>query len=171
MGRVLDLAYAPGSTDLSREVRRQLVEYFDGKRRRFSVPLAFAGTEFQRKVGEALLDIRGGEIRTYAEVARAVGRPSAVRAVGAALEPIRWPSWCPATGSFVPTVGSADTVAEGGGNAGHRSSKTRPLEPSSQDAAATRPKRRSRRPNSVSASSRCSRAKSGHMTGVKWSSA
>jgi O-6-methylguanine DNA methyltransferase len=62
----------------------QLVEYFEGKRTAFELPLDLAGTEFQLEVWRALLAIPYGETRSYADVARAVGRPRAVRAVGAA---------------------------------------------------------------------------------------
>lgn len=66
------------------EVERQLKEYFAGKRDRFDLPLNFHGTEFQKKVWNALLDIPYGETRTYGEIATAIGNPTAVRAVGAA---------------------------------------------------------------------------------------
>lgn len=63
---------------------RQLADYFDGKLREFSVPLAPAGTPFQRTVWNALLEIPFGVTTTYGDIARLIGRPSAVRAVGAA---------------------------------------------------------------------------------------
>jgi methylated-DNA-[protein]-cysteine S-methyltransferase len=66
------------------ETERQLGEYFDGERKEFTVPLDFHGTEFQRRVWETLLSIPFGETRSYGEVARQVGKPSASRAVGAA---------------------------------------------------------------------------------------
>lgn len=66
------------------EAERQLAEYFAGGRRAFDLPLDFRGTEFQRGVWAALLAIPYGETRSYGEIARAVGRPAAVRAVGAA---------------------------------------------------------------------------------------
>lgn len=66
------------------ETERQLTEYFAGKRRKFSLKLDFAGTEFQNKVWQALLAIPFGETRSYGEVARQIGKPKAVRAVGAA---------------------------------------------------------------------------------------
>jgi methylated-DNA-[protein]-cysteine S-methyltransferase len=66
------------------EGERQLREYFDGKRRTFSLPLDPEGTEFQRQVWSALRTIPFGETRSYAEIARQIGRPAAVRAVGAA---------------------------------------------------------------------------------------
>ena len=66
------------------EAERQLQEYFAGNRERFSLPLDFAGTDFQVKVWNALLTIPFGETRTYAQIARQIGHPKAVRAVGAA---------------------------------------------------------------------------------------
>ncbi len=66
------------------EAARQLGEYFAGTRVRFSIPLDFAGTAFQREVWQALLTIPFGETRSYGEIARQIGRPDAVRAVGAA---------------------------------------------------------------------------------------
>jgi len=62
----------------------QVCEYLDGKRRRFELALDLRGTPFQRAVWEALLAIPYGETRTYGELARAIGRPGAMRAVGAA---------------------------------------------------------------------------------------
>jgi len=62
----------------------QLSEYFAGTRTRFDLPLAPAGTPFQRDVWLALADIPFAETRSYAEIARAIGRPTATRAVGAA---------------------------------------------------------------------------------------
>jgi methylated-DNA-[protein]-cysteine S-methyltransferase len=67
-----------------RETVRQLAAYFDGSLRAFSLPLAFEGTEFQRSVWQALLTIPYGETRSYAEIARQIGQPTAMRAVGAA---------------------------------------------------------------------------------------
>jgi methylated-DNA-[protein]-cysteine S-methyltransferase len=62
----------------------QLAEYFAGERRDFDLPLAPSGTEFQRTVWLALAEIPFGATCSYGELARAVGRPSASRAVGAA---------------------------------------------------------------------------------------
>ena len=66
------------------ETGRQLDEYFDGRRKEFALPLDMAGTAFQRKVWNALLTIPFGETRSYKDVARQIGTPDAVRAVGAA---------------------------------------------------------------------------------------
>ena len=63
---------------------QQLNAYFRGELRQFTVPLDFIGTEFQKKVWQALVAIPYGETRSYAEIARAIGHPTAVRAVGAA---------------------------------------------------------------------------------------
>ena len=62
----------------------QLAEYFAGARTAFDLPLATAGTDFQRAVWRALDAIPYGETRSYADIARAIGRPTAMRAVGAA---------------------------------------------------------------------------------------
>ena len=64
--------------------RQQLTEYFAGERREFDLPLKLNGTEFQMSVLRALQQIPYGETTSYAEIAERVGRPKAVRAVGAA---------------------------------------------------------------------------------------
>jgi methylated-DNA-[protein]-cysteine S-methyltransferase len=63
---------------------RQLADYFAGARQAFDLPLDFRGTDFQKAVWAALLAIPFGETRSYADIARAIGRPTAFRAVGAA---------------------------------------------------------------------------------------
>lgn len=62
----------------------QLTEYFAGRRRVFALPLAPGGTPFQHSVWKALARIPYGELRSYRDIARAIGNPAAVRAVGAA---------------------------------------------------------------------------------------
>lgn len=62
----------------------QLRAYFDGRRFRFDLPLAPAGTPFQQRVWEALQRIPCGETRSYGEIAKAIGFPTGSRAVGAA---------------------------------------------------------------------------------------
>ena len=66
------------------ETARQLDAYFAGTRTVFDLPLAPVGTDFQRTVWAALATIPYGETRSYADIARQIGRPSACRAVGAA---------------------------------------------------------------------------------------
>src|SRR5262249_27663041 len=67
-----------------RDTEGQLAEYFAGRRRTFDIPLDFAGTAFQKIVWQALLTIPYGETRSYAQIAKQIGHPQAVRAVGAA---------------------------------------------------------------------------------------
>ena len=78
-----ELVEAPDHAVLC-EAESQLGEYFTGKRTRFTVPLDFHGTDFQKSVWAALLRIPFGETRTYADIARELDRPTAFRAVGAA---------------------------------------------------------------------------------------
>ena len=66
------------------EAAAQLTAYFAGDLRTFDLPLAPRGTEFQRAVWSALLDIPYGRTTTYARLARDIDRPTAIRAVGAA---------------------------------------------------------------------------------------
>jgi methylated-DNA-[protein]-cysteine S-methyltransferase len=63
---------------------QQLREYFQGERQLFSLDLDFNGTEFQKSVWNALLTIPFGETRSYGDIARQIGNPKSVRAVGAA---------------------------------------------------------------------------------------
>jgi len=77
------VAEAPDHPVLA-QTARQLEEYFAGTRKTFELKLDFIGTEFQRKVWQALLTIPYGETLSYAQIAAQIGQPSAVRAVGAA---------------------------------------------------------------------------------------
>ena len=70
--------------DVVVEACRQLNEYFEGRLKAFSLPLAPEGTAFQRLVWQALTEIAYGETVSYSQLAQRIGRPSAVRAVGAA---------------------------------------------------------------------------------------
>ena len=72
------------SDERTREVRRQLEEYFAGQRQKFGLPLDLRGTEFRQRCWQELLRIPYGETRSYGEIARAVGNPSGFRAVGQA---------------------------------------------------------------------------------------
>ena len=63
---------------------QELQRYFVGEKESFSCPLDLQGTSFQVSVWQALRDIPYGETRSYAEIAQVIGRPTAVRAVGAA---------------------------------------------------------------------------------------
>jgi methylated-DNA-[protein]-cysteine S-methyltransferase len=66
------------------EAAEQLLAYFDGELRRFELPLSIRGTHFQRRVWDAVAAVPYGSTTTYAELAAAIGRPAACRAVGAA---------------------------------------------------------------------------------------
>jgi O-6-methylguanine DNA methyltransferase len=69
-----------------REAVKQLREYFAGQRRRFDMTVDLAGqTPFQRQVLEAAARVPAGAVASYSEIARAIARPRATRAVGAAL--------------------------------------------------------------------------------------
>lgn len=83
-GTLPDLRGRGEETPLLRAAREALQDYFAGERRDFDLPLDPAGTDFQRAVWEALRAIPYGGTRTYGEIAAAVGRPKAVRAVGQA---------------------------------------------------------------------------------------
>lgn len=84
-GRV-PLAHATETTDhpLLLEVEQQLNRYFVGGLQTFTLELDFSGTEFQKKVWSALLTIPFGQTRSYGQIAKHIGHPKAVRAVGAA---------------------------------------------------------------------------------------
>jgi len=84
-GRVrLDTLSESPSHPILAQTHRQLDAYFAGDRQGFDIPLDMHGTEFQREVWRALCDIPFGETRTYQDIAHAIGRPKAMRAVGAA---------------------------------------------------------------------------------------
>lgn len=73
-----------GEENILDQAAQQLAEYFDGRRQSFNLNLSPAGTSFQKTVWTQLRTIPFGETRTYGEIASAIGKPSAVRAVGAA---------------------------------------------------------------------------------------
>jgi epoxyqueuosine reductase len=66
-------------------LKSQFYAYFTGKLRRFTIPLDLRGTSFQRQVWERLCGIPWGETRSYHQIAEALGRPKAARAVGRAV--------------------------------------------------------------------------------------
>ena len=80
----LELAAEDPTHPVLVEAERQLEEYFDGDRKAFALRLDVTGTAFQRQVWAALLTIPFGETRSYGEIARQIGKPNAMRAVGAA---------------------------------------------------------------------------------------
>lgn len=72
------------TTALLSAALRQLDEYFAGRRQVFDLPLRFRGTDFQRRVWQQLLTVPYGQTTSYQAIANALGKPKAVRAVGAA---------------------------------------------------------------------------------------
>ena len=85
-----ELSWKPVSRDdvaqlaILERTREQLDEYFAGRRSHFDLPLDLVGTDFQRSVWKGLCDIGFGETISYGELARRIGNPKAVRAVGLA---------------------------------------------------------------------------------------
>ncbi|NQX88555.1 MAG: methylated-DNA--[protein]-cysteine S-methyltransferase [Halioglobus sp.] len=79
-----DDSHQEGSDDALRQGAAQLRDYFAGQRRQFQLPLAPTGTVFQHRVWREIGQIPYGEVRTYRDIARAIGKTSAARAVGAA---------------------------------------------------------------------------------------
>jgi AraC family transcriptional regulator of adaptative response/methylated-DNA-[protein]-cysteine methyltransferase len=84
VARRFGAAVVPGSSPHLDRLRSELEEYFAARRRTFTVPLRVAGTEFEERVWAELRRIAYGETRSYEDLALAVGRPGAQRAVGTA---------------------------------------------------------------------------------------
>ncbi|MBK6394792.1 MAG: methylated-DNA--[protein]-cysteine S-methyltransferase [Betaproteobacteria bacterium] len=83
---VPDAAWRESPVDpLLRDAARQLQEYFAGRRARFDLALAPQGTAFQQSVWREIAKVPAGRTASYGDLARRIGRPSAVRAVGAAV--------------------------------------------------------------------------------------
>lgn len=80
----LGCVFVPGENPILEQASAQLAAYFEGTLTAFTVPIDFPGTEFQTGVWRALLDIPYGTTASYADIARAIGRPTAVRAVARA---------------------------------------------------------------------------------------
>jgi methylated-DNA-[protein]-cysteine S-methyltransferase len=78
----LDAVFVEQDDGILKEATRQLDEYLTGIRKEFDVPLLLTGTEFQRSVWNALLQVPYGATASYLQIARAIGRERAVRAVG-----------------------------------------------------------------------------------------
>jgi AraC family transcriptional regulator of adaptative response/methylated-DNA-[protein]-cysteine methyltransferase len=73
-----------GSSAILEQTKREMAEYFEGARRDFTIPLDLRGSEFQLQVWNALCDISFGRTESYGQMAKRIGRPSAVRAIGRA---------------------------------------------------------------------------------------
>lgn len=80
-----DYIESESNSDIIRVIKRQLQEYFYGTRKKFDIKFDTSqGTDFQRRVWQALRDIPYGETKTYGEIAKIVGSPKGARAVGMA---------------------------------------------------------------------------------------
>ena len=99
-------------TSLSDEAAAQVRAYLDGQRETFDLPLAPHGTDFQRAVWQQVSAIPYGQTRSYSDIAAALGRPKAVRAVGAAIG--RNPVWLAIPCHRVVGKGGALTGYAGG---------------------------------------------------------
>lgn len=73
------------TTSVLEETKRQLDEYFAGKRKAFDIQLCMVGTDFQHKVWNALRSIPYGSTKSYKDIAQCIGKPKAVRAVAGAI--------------------------------------------------------------------------------------
>lgn len=100
------------SSPLAQTTIRQLQEYFNGSRREFDIPFATRGTPFQQRVWDELCRIPYGQTCTYGEIAAAIGKPGAARAVGMACN--RNPIWLLIPCHRVVGSGGALTGYEGG---------------------------------------------------------
>ncbi|TAL68616.1 MAG: methylated-DNA--[protein]-cysteine S-methyltransferase [Bacteroidetes bacterium] len=81
---LLNAEIVEGEHDLIAQTKIQIDEYFQGKRKEFSIKLNTPGTEFQKQVWSVLIDIPYGNTRTYKNQAAKLGNPSSIRAVGKA---------------------------------------------------------------------------------------
>ncbi len=84
MRRRFALPVVPGDCDVLKRLRRELCDYFQGKRSEFSVPVALRGTDFQQRVWRELQRIPHGQTVSYEAIAHRIGAPTAVRAVARA---------------------------------------------------------------------------------------
>lgn len=82
---VSDKTHRECENKISKKVKSQILEYLDGSRKTFNIPIKLTGTDFQKKVYEETLKIPYGSIKTYGEIANSIGNPKSMRAVGMAL--------------------------------------------------------------------------------------
>jgi len=79
------LTITPGTNPLIKNLKHELIQYFSGKLTRFKTPLSMHGTPFQLKVWRELSKIPYGKTFSYSDIARAIGKPTAFRAVAQAI--------------------------------------------------------------------------------------
>ncbi len=81
---LLNAEYVEGESAVIEETKAQLIDYFEGKRENFTIPLELAGSEFQKQVWEALIQIPYGQTKSYLELSNDMENPKAIRAVASA---------------------------------------------------------------------------------------
>ena len=85
LARYMNASFKTATTSVLEETKRQLDEYFAGKRKSFDIQLRMVGTCFQQQVWNALTDIPYGATKSYKDIAQSIGKPQAVRAVAGAV--------------------------------------------------------------------------------------
>lgn len=85
LARYANASFKTESSSVLEETKRQLDEYFAGKRKSFDIRLRLVGTDFQHEVLNALLTIPYGTTKSYKDIAQSIGKPQAVRAVAGAI--------------------------------------------------------------------------------------
>ncbi len=107
-----DAEFIEKDNSLLKKTRSQIDEYLSGSRQEFEIPIITVGTDFQKKVWAALLEVKYGELASYLDLAKNIENPKAVRAVAAA-------NGANAIGLIIPChriIGSnGDLVGYGGG--------------------------------------------------------
>ena len=81
----MNVEFTMASSAVIEQTVNQLDDYFAGHLTAFNIPLQLVGTDFQRRVWKALLDIPYGQTRSYMEIAKSIGNPQGVRAVAQAI--------------------------------------------------------------------------------------
>ena len=81
----MNVEFTMASSAVIEQTVNQLDDYFAGHLTAFNIPLQPVGTDFQRRVWKALLDIPFGQTRSYMEIAKSIGNPQGVRAVAQAI--------------------------------------------------------------------------------------
>jgi methylated-DNA-[protein]-cysteine S-methyltransferase len=80
--KALDAEFVERDDEILERATKQIDEYFKGNRKEFDIPLLLVGTDFQRRVWKALMKVPYGVTSTYGQIAKDIGSPKAVRAVG-----------------------------------------------------------------------------------------
>lgn len=83
--RNMKTSFKTETTSVLEETKRQLDDFFAGKRKAFDIQIRLVGTDFQQQVWNALLSIPYGVTKSYKEIAQCIGKPKAVRAVAGAI--------------------------------------------------------------------------------------